>query len=321
MQSVITEMALKQTYQAIYAASRIAVIPHRSPDGDAIGAALSISHVIGQYGKHIDLICIDKPPKNTHFLPGIEKFTQNLQPNTYDLLIFVDCGSSHMSKFHEGYPDLFSGKYQILNIDHHSSNDNFGTINLVDSTAASTTQILFEIFTRWQFPISQEAATCLLTGLHFDTGSFKHNNTTPRVLRIAAQLSRLGADNQKISRELFKQSNAKQLKLWGRVLQNAKRTPKNIVTSAVSKKDYQETNTSSKDLEGIVDYLNSVPESKFSVLLSDDQKGGVKGSLRTQDDQADLSEIANIFGGGGHKMASGFRIEGELNEEKYWSIN
>lgn len=313
---MITEQALLQAYQAIYSAQNIAVIPHRSPDGDAIGAALATKLTLQQFGKQIDIVCVDPAPKNTHFLPHYNQIIHQLNPEKYQLIMVVDCGSADMYQF-----DLSQINYPIINIDHHASNTNYGSINLVDDTAASTTQILYEIFSKWQFPLNTQIAECLLTGLYFDTGSFKHNNTSPRVLRAAAALSKLGANGLRISKNLFKNNSANQLKLWGKILENTKRTQKNIITSAVSNKDYQETHTNSKDLEGVIDYLNTVPESKFSLLLSEDQKGGIKGSIRTQDESTDLSKIAEVFGGGGHKMASGFRIQGELKEEKYWSIN
>lgn len=313
---MITEETLLQAYQAIYEAQNIAVIPHRGPDGDAIGAACATKLTIQQFGKQVDIVCVDPAPKNTQFLPCSNQIIHELYISKYQLIIVVDCGSAEMHKF-----DLSQVTYPIINIDHHASNNNYGTINLVDVSAASTTQILHEIFTKWQFPQNQQIAECLLTGIYFDTGSFKHNNTSPRVLRAASALSKLGADGGKISKNLFHNNSVNKLKLWGKILENTKRTQKNIVTSAVRSKDYQETHTNSKDLEGVIDYLNTVPESKFSLLLSEDQNGGIKGSIRTQNETTDLSKIAEIFGGGGHKMASGFRIPGEIKEEKYWTIN
>jgi len=320
MINTITELELHKAYTTIYKAQKIAIIPHASPDADAIGAAISTKIILKRFGKTVDTICFDPPAKNTLFLPYTHEFTQKLSPDSYNLLIFVDCGAHYMSKFHTIIPNLFNGLTEILNIDHHHTNDLFGTINLVDSTAASTCQILFETFKKWQFELDIEVAQCLMTGLYFDTGSFKHSNTTPRVLRIAGQLKSYGINTEQIAYEVFKKKNINTLKLWGNVLKNAKRTQKNIISSVADQSDYKATDSQQKDLEGVIDYLNAVPNSKFSVLISDDQKGGIKGSLRTQNEKADLSEIAGIFGGGGHKLASGFRIQGKLEAENYWKI-
>lgn len=300
--------------------TKIAIIPHRSPDGDAIGSAVALKLAIKQLNIPVDTVCIDPPPQNTKFLVETDKFLNKLDINNYDLLIFVDCGASYMSKFHDIIPTLLTA-HPVINIDHHDSNDFFGKINLVDPHAASTTQILYNLFVRWEINITPDIATALLTGLYFDTGSFKHNNTTREVLKISADLTHKGANIKAICKNLFQVNSIPKLKLWGHVLKEAKLTPKNIVSSAVSQKDYETCRTDSKELEGVIDYLNAVPESKFSILVSEDSKGGVKGSLRTQQQTVDVSKIAELFGGGGHKMAAGFRIPASLQEEKYWAIH
>jgi len=316
----ISESDIEKAFQLIQTSTNIAIIPHRSPDGDAIGAALAVKFALRQIGKRPKTICIDPPPQNTKFLPETDQFLNELDLPQYELLIFVDCGAHYMSKFHEIHPNLFAETRNTINIDHHGSNDMFAKVNLVEPHAASTTQILYTLFQKWGIKIDPNIATCLLTGIYFDTGSFKHNNTTPAVLKTASKLTSLGADFQSISKHLFKQTNVNKLKLWGKTLSNAKRNQRKIVSSAVKKNDYKESKTSSKDLEGVIDYLNAVPESKFCILLSEDQKGGVKASLRTQSEDTDLSKIAEVFGGGGHKMASGFRIPGKIKEEKHWTI-
>ncbi len=316
-----SEFEIKGALETIKKAKRIAIIPHRAPDGDAIGAAVAVKLALKQLGKKPRTICIDPPPKYTDFLPETDLFEKELKLDEHDLLIFVDCGAHYMSKFHERIPNLFDGHMDIINIDHHGSNDFFGMINIVEPQAASTTQILYELFRKWGIELSKEISTCLMTGLYFDTGSFRNTNTTPDVLKIAGDLLAKGADYKTISKEIFQTKSSNKLKLWGKALSNIKKTDKAIVTSAITNDDYSQCETDSKDLEGVIDYLNAIPESKFCMLLSEDQKGGVKASMRTQREDVDLSKIAEVFGGGGHKMASGFRIEGNLKEEKYWSIN
>lgn len=301
-------------------ATRIAVIPHRSPDGDAVGSALAMKFVLKNAGKSVDTVCVDPPPQNTKFLPETDQFINELKTDNYDLLIFVDCGASYMSKFHETNPEILDGSINTINIDHHESNDFFSTVNIVEPKAASTTQILFRLFQKWGFEINKQTATCLMTGLYFDTGSFRHNNTTPEVMKISGELLKLGADIKTISKYLFKKNSINKLKLWGSALSKIRKNHKEIVTSAVTQEDYENCQADTKDLEGVVDYLNAIPNSKFCILLAEDLKGGVKASMRTQSENVDLSKIAEVFGGGGHKMASGFRIDGEIKEEKHWTI-
>ena len=137
---------------------------------------------------------------------------------------------------------------------------------------------------------------------------------------MAGQLQSRGADFKTIVNKLFHTTPINQMKLWGRILNRARINKKNVVSSAVTKSDLQELGLTPKDISGVIDYLNSVPDSKFCVLLSEDLQGNVKGSLRTQRDDVDLSELTASFGGGGHKKAAGFTMPGTLEQETVWKI-
>lgn len=317
----LSKELIEKTYAFIMDAHNIAIIPHRSPDGDAIGSALAMKFMIESLNKNPQIVCVDPAPSNTHFLPDHDKIIHELTPENYDLLIYVDCGGRNMPKFGEKILNLFDGKFKSINIDHHKSDDKFGTLNLIEQNCASTTQILYFLCKEWNIQITPTIATCLQTGLYFDTGSFKHNNTTISVLKVAAELTKLGADCEIISKNLFKINSTPQLKLWGEVFNNIKFTHRKIVTSAITNESINKYSATSKDLEGVIDYLNAIPNSSFSILLSEDHNKGVKASLRTQNPYIDLTRIAKAFGGGGHKMAAGFRIDGEIKSEKYWKFN
>jgi phosphoesterase RecJ-like protein len=302
--------------QHLFSKEYVAIIPHRSPDGDAIGSALALKKAIQQFHDNVEIFCVDPAPSYTHFLDGSLQISPNLNTNIYKLICFVDCGSSSMSEFETKIPNLFKDPtLTIINIDHHKSNDLYGKYNLVDTFSASTTEILFNLFKIWNITITKNIAQDLLTGIHFDTGSFKHPNTTTQSLKIASELTKLGASNNLIHKQLFKISNSSKLKLWGNVLTNSYISKQKILTSIVTNSDLQKYNSTSKDLEGIIDYLNTVPNKKFSMLLTEDKNNGIKASIRTINNAYDLSKIAAIFGGGGHKMASGFRIEGHFEQE------
>lgn len=311
----------KKIHQLLLCKSYVAIIPHRSPDGDAIGSALALKQFINQFHQNVDIFCIDPAPLNTHFLPGAKNIKHKLDLNTQKILCFVDCGSSEMSQYHKQFPDIFNRKDIItINIDHHQSNNNFAQLNYVDPLSASTTQIIFNLFQDWKATITPSMANALLTGLHFDTGSFKHQNTDFTVLKTASQLTALGGNNQQITKNLFNTNSVSQLKLWGKVLNRTNLTSKKIITSTITQKDFTECQASSKDLEGIIDYLNAIPNKKFSILISEDNNNGIKASLRTLNPKYNLNKIANLFGGGGHPMASGFRLEAKLTQKDYWQI-
>jgi len=207
-----------------------------------------------------------------------------------------------------------------VNIDHHASNDNFGTINMVDSQSASTTMILYKFLKYAGYEITPQSATALLTGIYNDTGSFMHQNTTPDTLKIASDLMNYGGRIVDVSRNLFKTTPVSTLKLWGKVLDNLKINKDGVAMSVITKSDFDECGAEIDELSGAVDFINCVPETKFTVLLHEDEKGNVKGSFRTRNEEVDLEEIASKFGGGGHKKAAGFTLPGKLQKETTWKI-
>lgn len=295
-------------------ANKIVIISHRGPDGDAVGANLALRLVLKyQWNKNIISACVDPPPSYCDFLTEVNEFVLDFDKTDADALVFVDCGASYMSKFHEKKSDLFSGIPPVINIDHHASNDNFGQINIVNPGAASTTEILYEFFKFCGFKITADIATCLLNGLYFDTGSFMHSNTTPEVLNTACELLWHGADFKTISRKQFHTITIPQMKLYGRVFERMRVNDKKVVASAVSEKDFDETGAKLEDTTGAIDYLNSVPDGNMCCLLHEDRKGMIKGSFRTRT-EIDLAALASQFGGGGHKKAAGFSVPGHLLE-------
>jgi len=179
--------------------------------------------------------------------------------------------------------------------------------------------ILTEFFDFQKIEICPAMATALLCGVATDTGSFQHSNTNARVLRIAARLVRRGGDLSQISRNIFRRHKIEKLKLWGRVLRRAQKNSENFIVSRVNEKDFLATGTTTADLSGVIDFLNSVPNSKFSLLITD-AGGKVKASFRTLRDDVDVAALAEKFGGGGHKKAAGFTVPGKLQREVKWKI-
>jgi phosphoesterase RecJ-like protein len=320
MQQTIEPELLNQAFELIKKSKKIGIVSHRSPDADTIGANVALKMAIEPWGAKATSLCIDPVPENCQFLPQTQSFKQDFNYDDFDLYIFVDCGASYMSKYQETKPELLSKKTPIINIDHHNSNDNFGNLNLVMPKAASTTYMLWLFFVNQKIIITPHIATALMAGLYFDTGSFQHDNVTAEVLKCASDLTQKKANIELITYNLLKQTSLNKLKLWGRVLSRAKLNEKQIASSVITNEDIKETGANSKDSEGLIDYLTTIKGNKFAILLKEDEQGGIKGSLRTQTD-IDVSAIASIFGGGGHKKASGFRVEGKLKSEMNWFIN
>ncbi len=297
------------------AARKIIILSHRGPDGDTVGSNLAMRLALKhQWNKEVVSACIDPPPANCDFLPEVHEYVRDFDRGWADVIVTVDCGAHYMTKFHETKPDLFSGKPPVINIDHHASNDFFGQVNIVDSGAASATQIVYYFLKYCGLTIDRKIATCLLNGLYYDTGSFMHSNTTPAVLEVASDLMWKGADFKTIVRRQFHTMPTQQLKAYGKIFERIRVNQKKITVAAMNDADFLQAHATPDDTTGAIDYLNSVPDGDFCCLLYEERGGTIKGSFRSRVDHIDLSKLAGVFGGGGHKKAAGFSFPGRLLE-------
>ncbi len=232
----------------------------------------------------------------------------------FDLIIAVDTADLPlMGEFYTQNVDLFTS-VPILNIDHHISNTNYGQLQLIDTTAASATEVLYDLFMhepKFKESITPDIATLLLTGLITDTRSFQNPNTTPRSLEVAAELLELGARQQEIVQHIYKTKPLSTLKIWGRALHRIQMdTEAGIVWSSVSKEDLAEMEATSKETSGILDELiSTIPDADIHVLFTEMEDGGLKASARSSA-TVDVSALAGkLFGGGGHPRAAGFKVK------------
>lgn len=312
-----------QFLQLVQASERFLIISHKKPDGDTLGAACAIKLALRQMGKEdVRMACVDDPGERFLFIPEVDKFKKDIGDyDSYDCVIVVDCGAHYMMKFNEINPEILSGRVPLINIDHHASNDNFGTLNIVEDTTPSATAIIYKMFKYLGIRITSDMATCLMAGIYNDTGSFMHSNTTKEIYDISADLVAHGAKVTVIAKSIFKTNPVSTLKVWGRAMDNAVVTNGGFTMSVVTGKDLDECGATPEDLSGVVDILNSVPESKFTAMISEDGNGNVKGSFRTNQEDVDLLPIVEKFGGGGHRKAAGFTMKGKLKKKEIWAID
>ncbi len=232
----------------------------------------------------------------------------------FDLIISCDAGDvEQLGALYEENAEMFHSLPMIV-IDHHASNEGFGTVNYIAPTNASTTETLYDLIPtitgkKYKF-IDEDIATLLLAGIITDTGSFQHPNTTPKSFEVAAELIDMHARQQEIIRHLFKTKKLTTLRLWGRVLSKIKYDPVHrMVWSTVTREDLSDENASSDETEGLIDELMSnAPGAEVVLLLKEREDGVVSGSLRTKTPMCDATQIAGMFGGGGHRQAAGFKI-------------
>ena len=253
-------------------------------------------------------------PKSGSIRP--ENISLSQGENAYDLIVVVD--SADLALLGDTYSnnvDLFSN-VPVLNIDHHVSNVRFGQWQLIDVTCASATEVLYNWWR--QVPVFREKmtpdlATLLLAGLITDTRSFQNPNTTPRSLEVAADLLEMGAKQQEIIEHVYKTKPLSTLKIWGRALNGIQMDPQSrIVWSTISKEDLSEMGATDKETHGILDELiSTIPDADVHVLFTELGDGsGMKASLRSSP-AIDVSRLAaEVYGGGGHPRAAGFRVKG-----------
>jgi len=309
------------------AAKRFVCITHHNPDGDALGSMLGLAEILRKRFPEKEILCVcrDSAPPPFRFLKNSAEIRQEYQASPQDLIFFLDAAEPKLTDMHESHAKLFQPETMkaegmwTVKIDHHPKVADFAMLNIVDAEAASSCEIVVDIADSLDFAISPDAATCLLTGIYTDTGSMMHSNTSTRVYRTSARLLLAGADHRSIIKNIFRTSKVSTLKLWGRVLEKISLTEEGGAVSAITAGDFRATGADFSELTGAIDYVNSIPGMKFSLILSE-RAGKVKGSLRTLSDTVDVDAMARKFAGGGHKKAAGFSLPGKLEQETRWKV-
>ena len=312
----------------IDASANILLTMHEGMDGDDGGALLAVGAQLESMGKNITSVIKKGVPPSLAFLPGSHKIADEISHENFDLLITFGCSSlsrTGSEKIKNLTHSTSSGQeLKIINIDHHPDNSQFGQVNIVDHKKSSVAELVYDFFIFNSWPITKDIATCLLTGIITDTGSFMHSNTQSSTLKAAGQLMRKGARANKISQFAYKNKSPQILKAWGKALKNSFYDDKHkIIYSVMTEGDLAEfTALPQADFEGFVETLNTLPEAKFAMFLRQDGEI-IKGSLRSDTfKNIDVSKIAQIFGGGGHKLAAGFAVAGKLmrDESGMWKV-
>ncbi len=296
--------------------SKILLVAHSNPDGDTIGSVFSLKEYAKSFlGKEAQVTCVNFLPQHLKdFLPG-EDFVDYKKINISDFDLLIGCDAVE-----RGFEKIVTSKkdgQKIILLDHHTTlrmNKVEPDIVVSDENYSSVCEILFDFFDFHRIEINRKIAECLLIGIIGDTGIFQHANTTPKVMDIAAKLMKKGASLSKIIRLVFKNKRLETLKLWGRAMERAEINPKTgAIMSYVTKKDLEELQGDIEDISGVAEILNTVSGTKFSLVLSERGEDRVKGSLRSEEyKNMDVSEIARLLRGGGHRLSSGFEIRGRL---------
>jgi phosphoesterase RecJ-like protein len=282
---------------------------HESPDGDALGSLLAMHHVLRQLGKDSVMFLGAKEfplPVEYRFLPLEEVFHEPPADVVDRTLVFLDCGN--IERMPVGF--LHRDGARVINIDHHHDNTRFGTVNLVDTEASCTAEIVLELARRLGAELTPEIASALYVALVTDTGRFMYENTGAAAHRMAAELIDAGVDVHDTYRRLYERVPVEKLRLVARALEKVARFDDGrLAVTYIGADDYRETGASEVLTEGIIDHIRALEGAVVAAMIRDKtDSGGAarKVSLRSTDGEVDVSVIARGHGGGGHPRAAGF---------------
>jgi phosphoesterase RecJ-like protein len=292
--------------QVLQDAQEVAIATHVNPDGDALGSSLAASLGLRQLGKRTYPSLGTSPlsvPPNYFFLPAVESFVQPGDLPDADVWLVLDCGAA------DRLGELESRASQarhLINVDHHAGNNEFGDLNVVVTTASSTAELVTHLLIDSGVEVDRDIATCLYTGIVTDTGRFQYSNTTPDVLRLAADLLAFDVPAAAIALEVFESSPFGYLKLLGRVLERAVLDESaGFVYSWITLEDLKVTSVAPDETEKVIDVVRSTRSAEVAALVKEQPDGTFRVSLRSKGPTS-VGEIARTNGGGGHELAAGF---------------
>ena len=293
---------------------RFLVFVHQDPDLDCVGSQLALGEVLRSRGKDVRLWSPSALPERYGFMPGVEAIsTEYPRDVSFDVAVALDTAA--LSRTGEAPPFSPRDFPTLINVDHHKSNEQFGTLNWVDPAASSVGEMLYDLFEQWGVELSRDAAVCLYASILTDTGGFAFSNTTARAFQVAGSLVERGADPFTIWQRVFGAFPLRRHKLLGPALGTLRLwRDGTIATMRVTQQMLAETGAGMDDSERFVQYPRTVHGVEVAVILREQPKGrGVRVGLRSNTPAVDVSRVASRLGGGGHPRAAGCTVDGGLD--------
>lgn len=297
----------------IRSARSILVGTHLNPDGDALGSALALSEYLESEQLDHEVLCNNAAPASLKFLPGVERVRQTPSADIdWDLGIVLDLDK--LERLGKTRP-YFESCRRLVVIDHHVPDEAPGDVRIVDTTKPATAVILANLLMALNAEITPSMATCLLTGIVTDTGSFRFPNTTPESLELAAQLLSLGGNLEQIAENVYQTRPLVAVRLLGIVLENLQlASDDRLGWSTISVQDYETCGATEEHTEGFVNEILAIETVQIAALIRQPGQGRlIRCSLRSRGNH-DVAEVARMFGGGGHRNAAGCTFETTMEE-------
>lgn len=300
-----------QLTEEIKGARSIGISGHIRPDGDCVGSAMALYlylQKITEAGAEVS-VYLEQPPETFGAIKGIEQIqTEASEDKVYDVFFALDCEKSRL-----GFAEkLFEQAKKTINVDHHISNLGCGRVNYVVPTASSTSELIYDLLDKEQ--MDRDIAMAIYTGIIHDTGVFQYSNTSPKTMRIAADLLEYGFDFSTLIEESFYQKTYWQNQIMGRaLLESIMFLNGRCIVSAVDRKLMEFYHATPKDLDGIVNQLKIIKGVECAVFMYETDNLEYKVSMRSTD-RVDVAKVASYFGGGGHKKAAGCTMKGTFHD-------
>ncbi len=309
---------LQEAKQFLIEHDRFLVVSHVQPDGDAASSTMAMGLILQALGKQYELINQDQIPRKFDYMSGYDRIgragsaeQEPAEAEKYACVITVDCADyarvGDCSKW-------FSEDAQLLNIDHHPTNDGFGTVRLIRPNAAATVQILAELIDELPIAWNRELADCIYTGLLTDTGGFRYSSTTPDVMKVASKMLTYGVEGHKLAEHLLEKVTLAHILILKKALASLSFDADNRISwMLIRGSDVAESGANNEDMEGIVNYAINVEGVEVGILFKEVGPAEVKVSLRSRGN-VNVSSFAKSLGGGGHIRAAGCTIQQPLDD-------
>ena len=316
-QGITSTTDLTAVAAVLRAADRVLVTTHENPDGDALGSLLATAIALRQLGKDVEMYLYGEAPVPREYrFMGLDGVLRELPADVEErVLVAVDCAKADRIGTNA---DVVDRVKSVVDIDHHHDNTRFGDVNLIVADASSTGEVLRDVFRELGVELTPEIAEPLYIALVTDTGRFQYTNTTPKALRLAAELVEAGADVHRVFQGVYESVEFAKLKLLARALERAQvYDGGRVIVSNILREDFEQVNAPGSYSEGIIDYLRAVEGAQLVVLIREpprDEGPTRRVSLRASIDELDVSAIARKSGGGGHRQAAGFSSEASVDE-------
>ncbi len=288
------------------------ILSHLNPDADAYGSMCGLGNALKALGKNVTFLNISGILKRYDFIPGVTEVGMQIPDGQPDVIVICDCGA--LSRIGDEFLPLIKGKAPIINIDHHTSNEQFGMINLVREEMSSTSEIVFNILEAMGCSFDAQVAIPLFAGISGDTGSFRYSCTSDKTMYAAAKLVSAGANPHKIAQAMYANNALSTLKLQAEAISRMRMYSDNRVAEIlIDQAMFEKFAVQPSEVEYLVELARDIEGVRIALFIRED--GGVwRISMRSRDAKYNVAEIAGEFGGGGHKVAAAFRSKKALEE-------